>query len=122
MGDQGAVAQAMVQTTEWQRNAAALALFRTLLDGQRFELITKHLPAAVKAVAAAENAADVEALLAAAAAGAAGVVLPEFGVAQVGKERKEGDAVVLRARLAERKGSGACCGRGSRWSRPRSTA
>ena len=70
---------------------------RTLLDGQRFELVTKHLPAVAKAVAAAETAADVEALLAAAAAGAVGAVLPEFGVAQFGKERKEGDAVVLRA-------------------------
>jgi hypothetical protein len=38
-------------------------------------------------------------------AGAAGAELPEFGVAQVGKERKAGDAVVLRAGLAEKKGS-----------------
>jgi hypothetical protein len=61
--DQEVVAQAMVTNAEWQRNAAALALFRMLLDGQRFELITKHLPAVAKAVAAVKTATDVEVLL-----------------------------------------------------------
>ena len=119
--DQEVVAQAMVTNAEWQRNAAALALFRALLDGQRFELITKHLPAAAKAVAAVETAADVEVLLVAAAlAGAAVVELPRLNwyarlaAGSEGVDRKAGDAVVLRAGLAERKGSGACCGWGSR--------
>jgi hypothetical protein len=103
-GDQEAVAQAMVTNTEWQRNAAALALFRVVLDGQKYELIAA-LPAAAKAIAAAETTTDVESLLAAAPAGAAGAELPEFGVAQVGVERKEGDVVVLWAGLAEKQGA-----------------
>ena len=56
-------------------------------------------------VAVAETAADVEALLAAGPAGAAGAELPGLaGGVQVGIGRKVGDAVVLRAGLAEKSG------------------
>jgi serine/threonine protein kinase len=52
----------------------------------------------------AETAADAGAALAAAAVGAVGAELPEFGLLQVGKDRKNGDSVVLRSGLAEKNG------------------
>ena len=63
-----------------------------------------HMAAAAKAVAATETAADVDALLAVAPAGAVGAEIPD-SILHIGVERKAGDAVVLRAGLAERKGS-----------------
>jgi hypothetical protein len=65
-----------------------------------------HMAAAAKAVAATETAADVDALLAVAPAGAAGAEIPD-GILHIGVEWKAGDAVVLRAGLAEKKGSSA---------------
>ena len=68
-------------------------------------------PVAEYIVRTAETAADLEAVLAAAPAGAAGAELPPLNwyagpaAGSAGVERKKGDAVVLRAGLAERKGS-----------------
>ena len=62
-----------------------------------------HMVAAAKAVAAAETAADVDALLAVAPAGAVGAEIPD-SILHIGVERKAGDVVVLRAGLAEKQG------------------
>ena len=106
LADQEALATLMLQNMELQHNEAALALFRTLLDGQRYELITKHLPAAAKAVAAAEAAADVGALLAAAPAGVAEAELPASVYAfpatgSEGRARKGGRLLHLAALLGK---------------------
>eukprot|EP01052_Picozoa_sp_SAG31_P035500 SAG31_NODE_4293_length_3375_cov_6.098901_1_plen_1019_part_10 len=74
---------------------------KQLAAGEDFESRGHDVAVAV-AVAAAETAADVEALLAAAPAGAAMAELPDHGIGEWGIEnRKEGDVVVLRAGRAK---------------------
>jgi hypothetical protein len=63
-----------------------------------------HMAAAAKAIAAAETAADVDALLTMAPARWAAVAEIPDGILHIGVERKAGDAVVLRVGLAEKQG------------------